>query len=179
VPSSGYAGSGRAPASSRKVAVQSGEKFGSWLTWSPSMRCGQRTIVGTRMPPSWSTNFSPLNGQRYDQRSPPLSLAKYTSVFSSCPDRRSAASTSPTAASRLCTISVYFATEPPSYWLRASLISNWLVAARIFAAISAPVSSSPSASQGQCGVVKLRFSSHGLSCSRPTYSTARSVSTCV
>ena len=51
--------------------------------------------------------------------------------------------------------------------------------ALIRAAISAPASVSPSAIQGQCGVVKLRLSSHGLSWSRPMYSLARSVRTAV
>jgi hypothetical protein len=42
-----------------------------------------------------------MNGQVSEKRSPPLSLVKTTMVFSRSPSRSSAASTCPTAASRL------------------------------------------------------------------------------
>jgi hypothetical protein len=45
-----------------------------------------------------------------------LSLAKNTTVSSSWPDRRSAASTLPLERSRSSTISLYVSTEPPSLW---------------------------------------------------------------
>ncbi|CAM5673786.1 hypothetical protein SCALM49S_00330 [Streptomyces californicus] len=100
-----------------------------------------------------------------------MSLAKKTRVSFSCPDRFSALSTSPTERSRSSTISVYFSTEPPSACQRADRSP-----ALIRRTISALAPVSPSAIQGQCGVVKFRLSSHGLSpWSRRTYSLARSV----
>ncbi|CAM5673751.1 hypothetical protein SCALM49S_00329 [Streptomyces californicus] len=55
--------SGRAPPSSSRVAVQSGENTGRSLTCRPSMRAGQRSTEGTRMPPSWREPLLPASGQ--------------------------------------------------------------------------------------------------------------------
>lgn len=83
MPSSGYAGSGRAPPSSNSVAVQSGENTGRPLTWRGSIPAYQRSTAGTRIPPSCSEDLLPESGHWYENRSPPLSLAKKTRVSSS------------------------------------------------------------------------------------------------
>lgn len=153
------------------MAVQSGLNTGTRLTWPPSTRAGQRRMLGTRIPPSWSEALLPDSGQLYEKRSPPLSLENTTIVSSSCPERFSAFSTSPTDRSRSSTICLYFSTEPPS-WCHSARPSPALIR-RTISALSAV---SPSAIHGQCGVVKFRFSSHGLPWwSRETYSLARSV----
>lgn len=146
-------------------------KTGTRLTWPPSIRAGQRTMFGTRIPPSWREALLPESGQLYENRSPPLSLEKTIRVSSACPERSSAFSTSPIERSRSSTICRYFSTEPPS-WCHSARASPALI--RRSTSALAPVS--PSAIHGQCGVVKLRLSSHGLPpWSRETYSAARSV----
>jgi hypothetical protein len=55
------------------------------LTWPAFTRAGQRSSVGTRMPPSSSSDFWPLKGQVLEKRSPPLSLVKTTMVLRARP----------------------------------------------------------------------------------------------
>jgi len=72
------------------------------VTWSltcGAMRAGQRSSVGTRMPPSSSSVFWPVKGQVLEKRSPPLSLVKTTMVLSARPCALRASSTWPTALS--------------------------------------------------------------------------------
>ena len=88
----------------RIVAVQSIVMTGRSLALPGGITPGQRIAPGTRMPPSWSDPFDSLIGQLYDQRSPPLSLVKTTSVFSSWPPSRRARMTRATLSSRLRTI---------------------------------------------------------------------------
>ena len=51
-------------------------------TWSETLpagiRPGQRTMAGTRMPPSNTVHFRPKNGALLDSHSPPLSFVKMT-----------------------------------------------------------------------------------------------------
>ena len=61
--------------------------------------------------------------------------------------------------SRSSTISSYFSSDPPSKWKSA-----WLWPALSRAVSSSLTALSPRPSQGQCGVVKLRLSSHGSAC---------------
>jgi hypothetical protein len=71
----------------------------------PAGRCaGQRTIAGTRDPPSSSSPLAPMNGPTSENRSPPLSLVKTTRVLCDSSSASSAASTRPTAASMAATI---------------------------------------------------------------------------
>jgi hypothetical protein len=65
---------------------------------------GQLRMVGTRMPPSSTSPLPPDNGQLYEKRSPPLSLAKKTTVSSRWPPRRRADRTFPIDLSRSSTI---------------------------------------------------------------------------
>ncbi|MNR60686.1 hypothetical protein D3C85_1822320 [compost metagenome] len=74
------------------------------LTCPAFTRAGQRTMPGTRMPPSSSSVFCPLNGQVFENRSPPLSLVKTTMVFSASPCFSSACNTRPMEASSATTI---------------------------------------------------------------------------
>ena len=63
-------------------------------------RPGQRTIIGTRMPPSYRCPFDSRNGRQSDTPAkPPLSLVNTTSVSSSKPSASSDASSRPTARS--------------------------------------------------------------------------------
>ena len=71
-------------------------------------------MVGTRMPPSLRPDFAPVNGHTLENRSPPLSLAKNTTVSRCWPVRSSARDD---LADRLVEVLdhlVYVATEPPS-----------------------------------------------------------------
>ncbi|EWS62299.1 hypothetical protein Y695_04474 [Hydrogenophaga sp. T4] len=61
------------------------------LTLPAGMVAGQCATQGTRMPPSVRSILPPTSGQLSEKRSPPLSLVKTISVFSSRPSSRSAA----------------------------------------------------------------------------------------
>ena len=99
IPSLGKSGCGAPPAAATKVGSQSIDMTCASLTAPGRARPGQRTIAGTRSPPSSSSVLRPVNGQLSENRSPPLSLVKTTIVLSASPSRSSAARTLPTLAS--------------------------------------------------------------------------------
>ncbi len=75
------------------------------------------------MPPSCSVPFAPLNGVFFDPftaMGPPLSLRKNTSVFSSMPFSRKAASTAPTPSSMTLNIAACVRRVPSSMDLNRS-----------------------------------------------------------
>ncbi|MCY1371933.1 hypothetical protein D9M69_591030 [compost metagenome] len=94
-PSSGYAASAFTPAASSMVADQSMVMACCALTRPAGTTAGQCAIQGTRMPPSVRSILPPTSGQLSEKRSPPLSLARITSVLSAMPCFWSAAMIQP------------------------------------------------------------------------------------
>ena len=72
---------GLLPAAAIKVGNQSMLIATCCVTCAGFMCCDQRTMAGTRIPPSSNSDFCPVNGQVREKRSPPLSLVKITMVF--------------------------------------------------------------------------------------------------
>ena len=78
---------------------------GTPLTRPGATSPGQRTISGTRMPPSYRKPLLPLSGARSaTSLQPPLSEVKTTRVFSARPSSSSAVSSRPMAASMQVTM---------------------------------------------------------------------------
>ena len=69
---------------------------------------GQRTMTGTRMPPSYGQPLPARSGALcVGPSSPPLSDVKMTNVLSATPASSSAATIFPVESSTLCTIAAY------------------------------------------------------------------------
>ena len=83
---------------------------------------GQRTIAGTRMPPSRKVPFPALSGQLYEYRSPPLSLVNTTKVSRSSPASCKARRRRPTPSSSRCIMAVKTPSEPRSAYPRTKLV---------------------------------------------------------
>ena len=98
---------GATPAAARAVANRSIVTAGSWLTVPAGTRPGQRTMQGTRKPPSQVVPFIPRRPPVLPPYHGPLSLVKTTSVRSSIPRSSSLASTRPTLASSSAITSPY------------------------------------------------------------------------
>ena len=80
MPSNGRSGRGIAPAARTTDAVRSIVMHGTSLSVPAASTPGQRTMQGTRMPPSNSPPLAPEYGVLRAYCAPPLSLAKMTSV---------------------------------------------------------------------------------------------------
>src|SRR5688572_3949642 len=107
---------GFAPAISANVGATSQNAHGKWLTDLALMCPGQRIIIGTRMPPSYSVPFWPRKGPVLRKKStvcpspptPPLWLVKNTIVFFSSFSCLSVSRIAPTIASPRVTMAAYF-----------------------------------------------------------------------
>ena len=98
-----------APVSVTSVGKRSSVLTGSLTTRPRRIRAGQRTIPGTRTPPSSHEPLPPLKGPAepgpFGGTTGPLSLVKMTSVFWSSPRSLSPFIRSPTVASSCSIVS--------------------------------------------------------------------------